>query len=358
MNPFIELLLRSTFITTVTTLTVLLSTTVRTNRFANRWILRTGLVTCCVGVLFSSIALSKPFSIPSTLPLLGFDMPLSFSLESKSDIEEIERTVVEPTQENFELQNLFIAVSLTGMTAGFLGLLRSWLHARRLISRCRRITIPKLQPNRLKKLGIHLLASEEISSPVSCRNQGIGYVIFPKQYLDDLGFSEIRAILRHEFSHLSQRDHEWQFVCHALLSLCWWNPFLYALRHRLSVVHEDIADMEACRRYGKANYSSCLLGIAGLAIRGQTPATALPFNHTHRHLSSRIRMLLTFSGDEMKTANPYILSLVSVLIFALSSTACVTIGADDPTANAHGNLFAGYADQRRRRQPRRFCVLQ
>lgn len=116
-----------------------------------------------------------------------------------------------------------------------------------------------------------------------------------------------RQMLQHELTHVRQR-HSWdKLFMQLVLSVCWFNPFLWLIRRELYLVHEFIADQEAIGEKDTSAFAAMLLQ-ATYGNRVFSPAQSFYFSPIKR----RLRML-TASG---KTRFSYLRRVMALPLFA------------------------------------------
>ncbi|HEX6217961.1 MAG TPA: M56 family metallopeptidase [Sphingomicrobium sp.] len=188
----------------------------------------------------------------------------------------------------YSYQELAVAAWLTGAAALVFRLGSGLLTLRHWAKRAELAEFPSL--NRIMVAGgvprsTRLLVSEDINAPLS-----FGWrrplIMIDRTTLADLAQAE--AAIAHEAAHLSRGDWPRLIVARLVVSIFWFNPFVWLLERLYLQDVEEAADAEATRMVEPAVYAQALLNVA----RG----TSVPVGANSiasGTLSRRIRKVLT-----------------------------------------------------------------
>jgi beta-lactamase regulating signal transducer with metallopeptidase domain len=136
-------------------------------------------------------------------------------------------------------------------------------------------------------LGIRLLTSDDVSSPLSWgwRRPAI---LLDRDTLRMPG--EADAILAHEVAHVARRDWPSLLASRLAVSLFWFNPLVWRLDREVAQQAEEAADSDAAAKVEPARYAQTLLDWARLSGSSAIPANAIAAGEPG--LSKRVRAIL------------------------------------------------------------------
>jgi TonB family protein len=161
-----------------------------------------------------------------------------------------------------------------------------------------------------------ICTSESVKSPMAL---GIirPLVVLPQRFYNELSYTEIKAILFHELSHIYHRDQATGVLQRIVTALYWWNPMVHAMSTDFSKTREEISDNHAIMENSSREYAECLVNVAERA----TSVRWLPFSQglaiPHLPLKKRISQILS-KERIMATETKKSTSLIILLVFILS----------------------------------------
>jgi membrane-bound lytic murein transglycosylase D len=161
-------------------------------------------------------------------------------------------------------------------------------------------------------------------SPFSLQTPRNGFIIIPENV--DVNQTELRMIVRHEVSHLKNRDHWWNLGYQLLLDLLDWWPCMRRWYERVCELQEMRADAAVCRRYlaQRRAYALVLTNIAGQSLAshpGQAWGLAMVATKDGKSLQRRIESMFRSDMQIAKWRKPAMLGTV------LAGSLLVTLGA-------------------------------
>lgn len=101
------------------------------------------------------------------------------------------------------------------------------------------MTYKKMIEAELGGIEAELICSPGISVPM-CTGIKKKLIMLPERTYQN---AELYYILKHEYTHLKNKDIHIKMIVEAFIVLFWWNPFVYLLRHNLSQVLEVKCDL-------------------------------------------------------------------------------------------------------------------
>ena len=136
-------------------------------------------------------------------------------------------------------------------------------------------------------------------------------VILPTWTLQELPASELRAVLLHEFAHLSRWD-DWTNLFQKILrSLFFFHPALWWLDRRLALDREMACDdMVLAATEDAHEYARCLVDIAEKSVVRRSLVLAQAAVHHLQHMAARINQIL--DGNRSRSTRISRLALGSV----------------------------------------------
>jgi len=164
-----------------------------------------------------------------------------------------------------------------------------------------------------------ICTSESVKSPMAL---GIirPLVVLPQRFYNELSYTEIKAILFHELSHIYHRDQATGVLQRIVTALYWWNPMVHAMSTDFSKTREEISDNHAIMENSSREYAECLVNLAERA----TSVRWLPFSQglaiPHLPLKKRISQILSkerIMATETKKSTTFIILLVFILSIGL-----------------------------------------
>ncbi|GGH35823.1 hypothetical protein IA57_07070 [Mangrovimonas yunxiaonensis] len=95
---------------------------------------------------------------------------------------------------------------------------------------------------------------------VKVANSKTAFSFFNHIFIGDLiEEQEQQTILKHEWVHVTHK-HSWDMLLFEFFKMAfWYNPLVYMYQHRMTELHEFIADKEAAKQQGKKQYYLSLL---------------------------------------------------------------------------------------------------
>jgi len=138
-------------------------------------------------------------------------------------------------------------------------------------------------------------------------------ILRPQIYLTP-GLTDLQKahILLHERMHIRYLDHIWKPASFLIISIHWFNPFLWLMYRLFQGELEKSCDERVLMRLGedkKADYSESLLALA--ASKSWTPPTPIAFGENH--IRGRIKQILAYRKPMIT---------VSILIIMISVVGC------------------------------------
>ena len=136
------------------------------------------------------------------------------------------------------------------------------------------------------KRPVHLLVSEEVSTPIS-----FGWwhpcILLHENVAND----RLEFILLHELAHLQRKDWLINLLVHAIGIPFFFHPLFYLVRKRLADVREQICDGWVIQATGKrADYAQCLVDMLDQSVHRTKLALAL--GHQRSQLKNRVKAIL------------------------------------------------------------------
>lgn len=141
------------------------------------------------------------------------------------------------------------------------------------------------------KVPVRLLASKELSSPISTGLRRATIAV-PERALWELSRDDLEGVLAHELAHVVRRDSLWLAVSSLLESLFFFQPLNRIARRRMHVQAEFLCDDWAVGLTRRGlSLARCLTQVAGWVLEGPPPVHA-PAMAATAQLSSRVERLL------------------------------------------------------------------
>ena len=106
---------------------------------------------------------------------------------------------------------------------------------------------------------VHLLLSDQVSTPFSTRGLLNRYIVLPVEMLENS--KDLAIAISHELQHLRQRDTEWEVVLEFVKPLFFWNPAFTMLKRQMEQLRELGCDQRVIERKSISvkDYCECLL---------------------------------------------------------------------------------------------------
>lgn len=188
-----------------------------------------------------------------------------------------------------------------------------------------------------------LAASLEVGSNVySCDyiDEPFVFGVFrPKIYLPScLKPGELPYVLAHEKAHLRRRDNLWKPLGYLLLSLYWFDPFVW-IAYRLFCRDIEVAcDETAIQNMGpseKADYSRALLHFSGPKVK-----TVMPLAFGEKDVKHRITRILRYKKPAVWIG---VVGIIAVIVMAVCflTNPVNTASADPANVNTTNLLLIG-----------------
>jgi Zn-dependent protease with chaperone function len=152
-------------------------------------------------------------------------------------------------------------------------LARGWLEQRRALLNSRRVSDPRALALLAELCGSEaapdLRTTSSIGAPITC-----GWlwpaILLPARALDELGESELCALLAHELGHVQRSDALWLTLYGAISTLFFFQPLNRLARARLAHEAEFACDDAAIARGAeRLGLARCLTEVAGWLVRGR-----------------------------------------------------------------------------------------
>ena len=233
---------------------------------------------------------------------------------------------------------LSLVLTLACATAGMLACIRIGLLARRLGALRKRSTLfgagveAALVNALLKQAAVRrrvdVAQSAEIHGPLAA---GVirSFILVPCGMIERLSQDEFRAMLAHELAHVIRRDALWKLVGQAVCHVFFFQPLNFAVRHRLELDAEFVADEQAALLLGeRSSLASCLTRMGEwIAVRPAVDVAPHPlatgmasFRST---LGQRVETLL-HEGSSVRT-RPVLTRVTFICLLTAMTTATATL---------------------------------
>lgn len=135
---------------------------------------------------------------------------------------------------------------------------------------------------------VHILASDEISTPFSFWLPGKHYILIPTLLIEKQ--SELRIAIQHEIQHHRQHDTKCLHVLNILKALFFWNPFFHFWERKVLDLQEFACDetLIGHRNVSAQAYGNCLIEVAQSTLK------------SHRTLVGTASMAASSSAQQIK----------------------------------------------------------
>lgn len=190
-----------------------------------------------------------------------------------------------------------------------IGLVRSFIHLRRLVKYASVADCPQLQPLvdefRIRfrfKRQMTVLTSTQITNPLSAgvvRN----CVVLPTGLTARLSNTELKAVMFHELAHLQRRDHVVVLLQEVLGTLLWWHPLATLVNRELTCAREEICDNYVLQAVDAETYSEALVTISRLLYPPMETVGATPLWGFRWNLEDRVSSILNERRIPMASLN-------------------------------------------------------
>lgn len=140
-------------------------------------------------------------------------------------------------------------------------------------------------------------------------------LILPDQTFTD---KELYFIVRHETEHVRNKDLWLKALIEILLSIYWWNPFIYVLRKKLYLaleVSDDIMTTKKMDAREKISYAE-FLSRAAVDYQGKANVQGLSLFHEKKDLQIRIYTILNGDYSRKRKIGSTIFNLCIVIVTA------------------------------------------
>lgn len=130
---------------------------------------------------------------------------------------------------------------------------------------------------------------------------------------------ELYFIIRHETEHIRNKDLWLKALIEILLSIYWWNPFIYVLRKKLYLALEVSDDIMTTRKMDareKISYAE-FLSRAAVDYQGKANVQGLSLFHEKKDLQIRIYTILNGDYSKKRKIGSTIFNLCIVVVTAV-----------------------------------------
>jgi beta-lactamase regulating signal transducer with metallopeptidase domain len=159
-------------------------------------------------------------------------------------------------------------------------------------------------------------------------------VVLPESLYSSLSDKALRAVIAHEFAHVSHGDHLIGHLQRLAAAFYWWNPLVYVVSRDLTTAMEEVCDNHAVLETGAPRrYVECLVHLAEKSCRISGLPGLFGLRHHKKNLEERIKNLLSRERDMKTSLSPkvgLILMLSFLLILGFASGARVVFEQDQP----------------------------
>jgi Antirepressor regulating drug resistance, predicted signal transduction N-terminal membrane component len=170
----------------------------------------------------------------------------------------------------------------------------------------------------IKNIKPKIICSPMIEVPM-CTGLGKGIILLPNnKYKDD----ELYYILKHEYTHLKNRDIHIKVLIEFFITLFWWNPCVYLLRYNLNHMLEvrcDLAMVGNETFQKKAIYLNSLINAmknSGQKQKCFSFVKAEFMNYVDKKkVMQRFKIVANYRNDSQK--QKYFFSLFSIIFLAI-----------------------------------------
>lgn len=180
-----------------------------------------------------------------------------------------------------------------------------------------------------RKIGrVHIVFSENIRVPFSCKSFLRSWVVLPINFSEDP--VQMKISILHEIQHHRQNDTQWIYFFQAMKALAGVNPALHQWFKIIFEIQEFKVD-EALIDQGKVKrqeYARCLIEVAESVSQIEKPlvcATGLAFLPTRQELTRRIE----FMYKKNKTSRIALALMATLILTSMTAVALTTSKAID-----------------------------
>lgn len=223
-----------------------------------------------------------------------------------------------------EISDIILAIFGAGACISILLKIIHYIKARRLLAQIINIT----ESETTEKVKTFLSSKEAARIRVAVvygRNDIIPFItgfFKPVLVLPDRVFTdqELYFIVRHETEHARSKDLWLKALIEILLSIYWWNPFIYVLRNKLYLaleVSDDIMTTREMDARGRISYAEFLCRAAA-DYRENERVQGLSLFHEKKDLQIRIYTILNCNYSQKRKIGSTILNLCIVLVTAVA----------------------------------------
>lgn len=175
-----------------------------------------------------------------------------------------------------------------------------------------------------------VLVSDAVSGPLA-GGLYTTFILAPETLLER-SHDEKQLLLAHELGHLKRRDHIVNWLQIIIGAVCWWNPLVARLNHRIRCEREHCCDDLVVRLLPEKveRYPEILLDVAEHQVRSRQHILASAFAYPKHALTERIRRLTMKRSSTHKNA---VVSVGVVAVFCVSML--VGVYASESAADAN-----------------------
>ena len=169
----------------------------------------------------------------------------------------------------------------------------------------------------IKNIKPEIICSYMIEFPM-CTGMGKGIILLPDKHYED---NELYYILKHEYTHLRNKDIHIKVLIEFFIALFWWNPCVYLLRYDLNHILEvrcDLAVVGKETSQKKVIYLNTLINLMKNSVQKQDNfglVKAEFVNHIDkRNVMQRFKIIANYKNDSQK--QKYFFRLFSIMFLA------------------------------------------
>lgn len=167
---------------------------------------------------------------------------------------------------------------------------------------------------------VHIICSPYLKVPTCVGFKKL--ILLPdKDYKDE----DLYFILKHEYTHLKNKDMHLKMLIEVFIAIFWWNPFVYLLRYNLEDVLEIKCDLALVGNEGRDVKTAYLQTIidsvkdsSDKQIKKERLATSEFINTSRKDgLRQRFNIVIKYKPN-IRKRNLYFLSFIIVMLLTLS----------------------------------------